>query len=236
MTIIIHSSSATMGVILILVGTDGAGIGLPLEIAAAMALGSNIGTTIDAFLASIAANTTAKRSAMVHILFNVCGSVLALVFFYPFLKFINFVVPGDDPRFTLAMFHTIFNISATFIFVWFIPQIASLVTKLVEDTDVEELGKTYKLEYMSTGFQDIPEIYLLKAKNEVRMMSEIVQEMFKNFIDVIAGNKEDIENALNKMKIQDDYTDQMQEELSQFLLSCTKDNLNDDGFTKTRHL
>ncbi len=229
-TIIIHSSSATMGVILILVGTDGAGIGFPLEIAAAMALGSNIGTTIDAFLASIAANTNAKRAAMVHILFNVLGTIIALIFFYPFLNFVNYVVPGDDPRFTLAMFHTIFNVLATLVFVWFIPQFDKVVCKIVKQGDVENDDQPYKLEYMSTGFQDIPELYLLKAKDEVKYMSEIVHNMFNRFQRVLNGEDKDYQKALDKMKRKEDYTDQMQEELSKFLLACTRENLNDTGF------
>lgn len=235
-TIIIHSSSATMGVILILVGTDGAGIGFPLEIAAAMALGSNIGTTIDSFLASITGNTAAKRAAMVHILFNVFGTILALIFFYPFLKAVTLVVPGDDPRFTLAMFHTIFNVLATLIFIWFTPWFEKIVTTIVKQDDIEYEDQPYKLEYMSTGFQDIPEIYLLKAKTEVKMMSEIVQKMFNRFREILSGESVDFDKALIKMKKQEDYTDQMQEELSQFLLSCTKDNLNDDGFTNAASL
>ncbi|MGL1890772.1 MAG: Na/Pi cotransporter family protein [Spirochaetaceae bacterium] len=236
MTVIIHSSSATMGVILILVGTDGAGIGFPLEIAAAMALGSNIGTTIDAFLASIAANTAAKRAAMVHILFNILGTMLALIFFYPFLNFVNKVVPGDDPRFTLAMFHTIFNISATLLFVWFVPQFSKVVTILVKDSAIEVEDAPYKLDYMSTGFQDIPEIYLLKAREEVLFMSEIVSKMFNRFRNVLNGEKADYEHELAKMKKQEDYTDQMQEEISQFLLACTRENLNDEGFTNAASL
>ncbi len=236
LTLVIHSSSATMGVILILVGTDGAGIGLSLEIGAAMAIGSTIGTTIDAFLASIAANTDAKRAAMVHILFNVFGATIILIFFYPFLNFIERIVPGDDPRFTMAMFHTIKSISLTLIFIWFVPGFEKLVTKIVKSGEIEDGDVPYKLEYMSTGFQDIPELYLLKAKTEVKMMSEIVQKMFSRFRDISSGETVDFEKALTKMKKQEDYTDQMQAELSGFLLSCTKDNLNDDGFTNAASL
>lgn len=236
MTVIIHSSSATMGVILILVGTDGAGIGLPIEIAAAMATGCTIGTTIDAFLASVAANTHAKRAAMVHILFNVLGAIITLVFFYPFLNFIQFIVPGDDPRFTMAMFHTIKSISLTLIFIWFVPQFEKMVTKIVKQEEIEHGDIPYKLEYLNTGLQDIPEIYLLKAKDEVKMMSIIVNKMFNRFRNALADSNVDYEKELKKMKKQEDYTDQMQEELSQFLLSCTKDNLNDDGFTNAASL
>lgn len=230
-TVIIHSSSATMGVILILVGTDGAGIGLPFEVAAAMALGSNIGTTIDAFIASIAANTNAKRAAMVHILFNIFGTVLALIFFYPFINIVNSIVPGDDPRFTLAMFHTIFNVSATLIFVWAIPIFEKIVTNLIKDDEYEDEDTIYKLEYMSTGLQDIPELYLLKARDEVKYMAEIVNKMYNSFRRVLSGEDPNYEKAASKMKKREEYTDQMQVELSQFLLSCTKDNLNDSGFT-----
>ncbi|MGL1890773.1 MAG: Na/Pi cotransporter family protein [Spirochaetaceae bacterium] len=231
MTVIIHSSSATMGVILILVGTDGAGIGLPLEIAAAMAIGSTIGTTIDAFLASVTANTNAKRAAMVHILFNVLGATIILIFFYPFLNLVKIIVPGDDPRFTMAMFHTIKSVSVTLIFIWFVPQFEMMVTKIVKQPKNEVEDAPYKLDYMSTGFQDIPEIYLLKAREEVLFMSKIVNKMFNKFRDVLKGEKADYEKELAKMKKQEDYTDQMQEEISKFLLACTRENLNDEGFT-----
>lgn len=231
-TIVIHSSSATMGVILILVGTDGAGIGLPFEVAAAMALGSNIGTTIDAFLASIAASTNAKRAAMVHVLFNIFGTVLALIFFYPFINIVSKIVPGDDPRFTLAMFHTIFNVTATLVFVWFVPQFEKVVTTLIKDEDNDGESTTYKLEYMSRGIQDIPELYLIKAKEEVKYMSEIVYKMFNSYRKVLNGDDKNIEKAVDKMKKREDFTDQMQVELSKFLLACTKENLNDVGQTQ----
>jgi phosphate:Na+ symporter len=230
MTIVIHSSTATMGVIIILVGTDGGGIGLPFEIAASMALGSNIGTTIDAFLASIAGNSNAKRAALVHILFNITGSIIAVIFIYPYMRFINFIVPGDDPRFTLAMFHTIFNVSATLLFVWFVPQIANFVKKLIKSDDVETYAKPYRLEYLTTGLQDIPEIYLLKAKDEVKTMAVIVNKMYVRFRNVLRGENIDFAKELAKMKRKEDYTDQMQEQLSHFILDCTKENLNDSGF------
>lgn len=229
MTVIIHSSSATMGVILILVGTDAGGIGLPIEVAAAMAIGSSIGTTIDAFLASIAANTNAKRAAAVHIGFNLIGGLLLLIFFYPFLSLVKMIVPGDDPRFTIAMFHTIKSISLTLVFIWFVPQFEKVVKRVVKAGEISQVDEPYKLEYMKTGLQDIPEIYLLKAKEEVKVMSEIVRKMYNRFRKVIAGEKVDFDKELNKMKKQEDYTDQMQEKLSQFILACTKDNLNDEG-------
>ena len=230
-TVIIHSSSATMGVILILVGTDGAGIGLPFEVAAAMALGSNIGTTIDAFLASIAGNTNSKRAALVHILFNVLGTLLALVFFYPFIHAIENIIPGNDPRFELAMFHTIFNVTATLIFIWAVPLFEKVVTNLIK-SDPETEEKIYKLDYLTTGLQDIPELHLLKAKEEVRYMAEVVNKMFTSFRKSLSKEDKDIERSALKMKTREDYTDQMQEQLSQFLLSCTKENLNDAAQTE----
>lgn len=232
LTVIVHSSSASTTITLTLAYKGM----LSLPIAAAMILGGNIGTTIDAFLASIGATTNAKRAARVHILFNILGTLVILVVFKPFLKFIEYIVPGDEITTTLAMFHTVFNVTATLIFVWFVPQFAALVRKLVKSSELEHTDEPYRLEYIHTGLQDIPEINLIKARSEVKKMAEIIQGMFERFRLSLKGEKKDLEKQLSKMKKLEDYTDQMQEEISAFLLNCSKENLNDDGIVNAASL
>ncbi|HPX26760.1 MAG TPA: Na/Pi symporter, partial [Treponemataceae bacterium] len=89
-TMLIHSSSASTAIIL----TMSYNKLLPWEFAAAMVLGSNIGTTIDAVLASIGTKVNARRAALIHVLFNVIGSVIAIILFKPFLLVVDFIVPG----------------------------------------------------------------------------------------------------------------------------------------------
>ncbi len=139
LTVIIQSSSATMALTLIMTAQGW----IPFELAAAMVLGENIGTTITANLAAIVANFRAKRTARAHLVFNLIGVVWVLIFFYPFLKFVSWVAMkfgSDSPYLSAAaipvaisLFHTIFNITNTFLLVWFIGPIAKFVKRLVPE-------------------------------------------------------------------------------------------------------
>ena len=137
LTVIIQSSSATMALTLIMTAQGW----IPFELAAAMVLGENIGTTITANLAAVVANYHAKRTARAHLLFNIIGVVWVLVLFYPFLKLVTWATlqTGSDSPYVsaaaipvaISLFHTIFNISNTFLLMWFISPIAKLVERMV---------------------------------------------------------------------------------------------------------
>ena len=112
-----------------------------------LVLGSNIGTTIDAVLSSIGANTNAKRAAAVHVEFNLCGTIIALISFKPFLSLVDLIVPGTpESNITnhIAMLHTVFNTCSTLIFLPFVNQIAMLVSKLIKESK-SQIEKKYKL-------------------------------------------------------------------------------------------
>ncbi|MDR2901309.1 MAG: Na/Pi symporter, partial [Treponema sp.] len=146
-TLIIHSSSASTAIILTMAFN---GL-LPYEMAAAMILGANIGTTVDAALAAIGTKTAARRAALVHILFNVIGTVLALIFFNPLMWVVDLVTPGtlEGAGITthLAMLHTVFNILNTLVFFPFVNPFARLVSFLIKDDDSETVHRAYKLDY-----------------------------------------------------------------------------------------
>jgi len=144
LTLIIQSSSATMALTLIMTAQGW----IPFELAAAMVLGENIGTTITANIAAIVGNFQAKRTARAHFIFNVLGVIWMLVLFYPFLQLISWMVQklGSASPFVtaaavpvaLSLFHTVFNVLNTFILVWFIKPIARLVEKMVPETITPE--------------------------------------------------------------------------------------------------
>ncbi|OQY35375.1 MAG: Na/Pi cotransporter [Spirochaetaceae bacterium 4572_59] len=224
-TIIVHSSSASMAIILTMAHN---GI-LPFEAAAAMVMGSNIGTTIDAFLASIGANVNAKRAARVHILFNIAGVVVISFVFKPFIHMVNAIVPGTEITTHLAMFHTLFNILNTVIFIGFVNQIAALVKKLVPPGKNEAGLEKYTLPYIESTIQNIPEINLMKAKSEVVHMTQVVEDMFDIYVDVFKHPDKKMGSKLDKVKGLEDYSDQMQEEITKFLISCSAENLNEIG-------
>ncbi|MBI9097254.1 MAG: Na/Pi cotransporter family protein [Spirochaetaceae bacterium] len=224
-TIIVHSSSASMAIVLTMAAS---GL-VKLDVAAAMIMGSNIGTTIDAFLASIGATTNAKRAARVHILFNIFGVLVILVFFRPFLALIERIVPGDEITTTLAMFHTIFNITNTAVFIGFVPQIARFVEKLVPGKIAFEDSTVYKLEYITSTIQDTPELNLLNAQKEIVHMTELVENMFTKYLTIFQNPDKKMGDDVESLRKMEDYSDQMQEQITGYLLECTKENLNEEG-------
>ncbi len=139
LTVVIQSSSATMALTLVMCFEGW----IPFDMAAAMVLGENIGTTITANLAAIVANFNAKRTARAHLIFNLIGVVWVLVLFAPFLRFIVWVtgLTGSPSPYSastaipvaLSLFHTIFNLVNTFLLIWFIPFIARIVQWMVRE-------------------------------------------------------------------------------------------------------
>ncbi len=139
LTMVVQSSSATMALTLLMTFEGW----VPFDMAAAMVLGQNIGTTITAYLASLVANYQAKRAARAHLIFNVLGVLWALILFYPFLNLIEVVMehlgvasaltnPEVMPL-SLSLYHTIFNVLNTVLLLGFIPQIARIVERMVPE-------------------------------------------------------------------------------------------------------
>lgn len=166
LTMIVQSSSATMALTLLMTYEGW----IPFDMAAAMVLGENIGTTITANLAALVANYQAKRAARAHFIFNIVGVTWMLVVFFPFLSVINAIViriEGVSPfieatavPIALSLFHTCFNIINTSLLLGFIKYIARSVERIVPEViDKEEaidlpkyLDKS-SLEYPQTGIK-----------------------------------------------------------------------------------
>ena len=139
LTFIIQSSSATMALTLIMTAQGW----IPFELAAAMVLGENIGTTITANIAAFVANYHAKRTARAHLIFNILGVIWMLVLFYPFLRMISWMtvqLGSESPYLdaaaipvAISLFHTVFNVTNTFVLVWFIRPIARIVERIVPE-------------------------------------------------------------------------------------------------------
>ncbi len=220
-TMIIHSSSAATAIIL----TMSYNRLLPWEFAAAMVLGSNIGTTIDAVLASIGTKVNARRAALIHVLFNVIGSVIAIIFFNPFLALIDLLVPGpveDSITTHIAMLHTVFNVINSILFLPFVNQLALLSEKIITPKK-GETPDVYKLDFIPPGMKESYEAYIIRAEKEIADMTDVVINMFntirKGFTQRTATY---ISENLEPLAKQEDYADQMQEQLSKYLVSCSQ--------------
>ena len=230
-TIIVQSSSAAMAITLTMAYSGWIGY----SAAAGLVLGQNIGTTVTAFLASIGTTTTAKRASRAHILFNVLGTVWVMILFNPFLRLVDVLVPGPVtgagsaeylPQ-HLAMFHTVFNVINTILFIPLITQFAKLVEKIVpmKAGEIEE-GMVYHFKYIQSGYQDTPELYLITVKDEVRKMAQVTADMFCTFCDVFDNPDTEMSKEVKRIKQLEEYTDQMQEQLSQSLVGVSQENLN----------
>jgi len=225
-TLIIHSSSASSAIVLTLAYK---GL-IDYPMAAAMILGANIGTTIDALLASIGTKTAARRAALTHLLFNVFGTVWALALFTPFLALVELITPGPlsgaGVTLHLAVLHTAFNLINTLLFFPFVRPFAGLVTFLIKDRDAAAAGP-YRLAYASGSLQDTPEFNILRARKEIQDLAGLVEAMFEHFRHALESMKgPEIEAMVADLRQKEDYADQMREELSRFLIECTRQQLN----------
>lgn len=215
LTILLHSSSASTAVVITLAVQNVIGF----EMAAGLVLGCNIGTTIDALLASIGAKTNAKRAALLHILFNVLGSVWAIILFRPFIHLVNWLAGDSTVAQHIAMMHTAFNVINVIIFAPFARQLAALVSRLVKAKPAEDALHS-RLEYVAAPLMDSPELNLLRARKEISDMAGLCESMFIRFREVLGSPGIDLEDEIERFRQMENYADQMREELSRFLMEC----------------
>jgi phosphate:Na+ symporter len=226
LTVVVQSSSAAMTITITMAFKGW----IDFPTAAALILGENIGTTITAYLASLGGNYRAKQTARAHMIFNCFGVIWMLIAFRWFVPFIDYLVPGDsylaeNIPVHLSMFHTLFNITNVLLLIWFVPQIASIVEKMVKPNDEDKDEEEYKLEYFSTNVQPIPEIAIIEAKKEVIAMAELTARMLKLFNKTLNGEHQ-IDTSMIEAKQMENKSDQMQEQISTYLAECTKSELS----------
>nr|WP_240542724.1 Na/Pi cotransporter family protein [Exiguobacterium qingdaonense] len=201
-TVIVQSSSATIGILQELY----AGGSIELGAALPVLFGDNIGTTITAILASIGASVAARRAAAAHVIFNLIGTTIFLLLLIPFTNYIYWVTEllSIEDKMQIAFAHGTFNIVNTFIQFWFIGTIAWIVTKLVpgEDSIVDT-----KAQHLDPIFiQQSPSIAVEQAKYEVIRMGDFAKlglDEARNYLT--SGDKKHseksahIEEALNSL-------------------------------------
>ena len=236
MTILINSSTASITLIMALAFQ---GI-VTYEMSAGMVLGANLGTTADAPLASLAGNTNSKRTALVHVLFNVIGVAWALPLLIPLLNLVNVFLPGDPwaaiPSNNaipvhIAGLHTTFNIINTILFLPFVNQFVKLVTLIVPESKAEEQGKHYKFAYISSGVSSSPELNIMRVEKEIRDMAGVTSSMYARFIVLLQGlleskdREESVHKLCEELKQKEEYADEMRELLTGVLIECTREQL-----------
>lgn len=225
-TALIHSSSAMTAIVLTM-ASNGT---LSWELSAAIVLGSNIGSTVDAVMSSFGASVNARRTAFVHVAFNVTGTLVALLIFKPFLTLIDFIVPLEPAlniTTHIAMLHTIFNICATVIFVPFVNQIATISRKVIPETETEK-DEHYHLPAILPHSRISADLYSYQIQSEISKMSAKVMEMFDSVCNSFM-NPQNAEDENEHVKHLENYIDEMNGAITDFLQKCARlPNVNHD--------
>lgn len=217
-TAIIQSSSATMGMLLALASS---GI-VTLDNSMYVILGLNIGTCITAVLASLGANKTAKRTAVVHVLFNLFGTALFLILInvLPLETWIRNLSPGDVER-QLANFHTIFNVVTTAILIWFPGLLIKLSSLIVRGEDKK--AQQMQLKYLISATMDNPPVAVGLAIKEVGRMGQIAMQNFEYAMDGLISNDGSI---MPHVKEQEAVVNYLDREITNFLANLSQEELS----------
>ena len=245
LTMCVQSSAAVMAITMILCST---GV-LPIYQGIALVMGENIGTTVTSNVAALTANTQARRAAMAHMVFNIFGVLWILCVFRPFIHLVcgwvgyDDVMEKSDPHFianaaklsfVLAAFHTTFNISNTFILVWFIPQIEKLVCKLIrpkKNADEDD----FRLRFIQTGIMKTPEISVLEAQKEIHSFAERIQRMFSMVKELLGETNEDkFVKLFTRIEKYEGISDNMEIEIAKYLDQVSDSHLSDETKAKIR--
>lgn len=228
LTCLVQSSSAMMAITLLMCYNGM----LNTEMAIALVMGQNIGTTITANIAAAVANAAGKKAARAHLVFNVVGVVITLIFLRPILSIVQSVYPTDVPM-AITLFHTMFNVGNTLILVWFIPQIIWLVDRMVPETKSKgqkSENEEYHLSYISRGPVSTAELNLQSAKREIQLFSKQVLKMYSLLPDLRkATSEKDFDSVMQRIEKYEQLTDRMEMEITSFLTAVGGDNLSPHG-------
>lgn len=227
-TALIHSSSAMTAIVITIASVEPSF----WEIGSAIVIGSTIGSTIDSIMAAWNGNANAKRTALIHVMFNTSAAILALIFFQPFLQFIDFIVPGtvqESVTYHIAMLNTAYKVIATIIFIPFVNQIAELTRHIIKENPEENSG-VYKLEFPTELAVKSPETCVYQVQNEIKKFSENVVEMY----DTLQAGLQSFDQTFitekhPRIQFLEDYCDQMQEQITSYLIKCLHLHLSDDA-------
>lgn len=237
LTLVVQSSSAAMAITITFAmqGWLGDDPMVAFKNSAAIVLGENIGTTVTAWLASIGSSVAAKRAARAHLLFNVIGVVWMLIAFNVFTDFIwSFADSLPDSlksakkdfgksevAFATAVFHTLFNLINIGVLIWFVPQIANIVKKMVKDKDDDSSPEPVRIKYISQSLVDLGELNIVEAEQAVGNLSRHCTKMFAGYNEVFDHPEIDMSEQVKSLKAMEDEADLMMHDITEYLVRCT---------------
>ena len=219
-TALIQSSSASVGILQALAGSGAIG----LESAAFVLFGQNIGTYITAFLAAIGANINAKRTTLIHVMFNVFGTVVftILCLVTPVISMVKSWTPLNAPA-QIANLHTMFNVVTTLLLlpvgIW-LGKIATIILRDKEgEAGTEEMRVQYLIDikHINTEKLGISVVCVEGIKKELLRMMELTKKNVFEAFEVFADQKK---NALGEIVKREEYVDYLNKEISKYITSA----------------
>ena len=252
LTLILQSSSATMAITLIMLSMGW----IPFNMACAMVLGENIGTTITANIAASVGNTQAKRAAMSHTIFNVFGVIWALILFTPFLKLVGFITEhlfglpnpaaegfavteatsaeGTAALYGLSMLHTLFNLTNTLVLVWFTSLISKAVSWIIRTPENQE-KEVFRLKYISAGPLATPELSVEQAFDEIIHFAKISKNGAVYAQSAINETDSDnFETLRGKLVKYEEISDRIEYEIATFLNGVSAEEISESTSIKIK--
>ena len=237
LTMIVQASAATMAITLIMCANGW----IDYQLGVALVLGENIGTTITANLAALTGNTQARRAALAHLAFNIFGVIWVLILFYPFTNAVSWFVTNvmriSDPSvavsFKLAAFHTAFNISNTFVMIWFVGLIEKTVCYLIKGKKDED--EEYRLRYITGGMLSTAELSILQARKEITLFAERTGRMLDMVKALFYEKNEDaFLKTYSRVEKYESISDRMEIEIANYLTCVAEGRLSSEGKEEIR--
>ena len=228
-TAVIQSSSASVGILQALAATGM----IPLSSAVYVLFGQNIGTCITAVLASIGTKVNARRTTIIHLMFNIIGTAIftAVCMLTPYVGLVEAISPGDPVR-QIANAHTIFNIVTTLLLLPFGTKMADLAVKILPDSkkeDDEELKLKYIRPFESSYAIGHSAVAVSQVRDEVGRMREMVSKNITDAFDTLIKYDE---KSRQKVAEREEYIDYLNKGISEYVVSLMASEMSMDDSRK----
>ena len=222
-TAVIQSSSASVGILQSLASTGM----IPLSSAVFVLFGQNIGTCITAVLASIGMKVNAKRTTVIHLLFNIIGTVLFTVICLvtPYVTWIEAMTPGD-PVAQIANAHTVFNIVTTLLLLPFGTHMANIAVRILPDSkkaDDEDLRLKYIRPFESSYAIGHSAVAVSQVRDEVNRMRDMVAKNISDSFDSLVQYDEKLRKKVSE---REEYIDFLNKGISEYIVSLMASEMN----------
>ena len=247
LTLVLQSSSATMALTLIMLNMGW----IRFDMACAMVLGENIGTTITANIAAAVGDSSARRAALAHTVFNIFGVIWALALYPYFLSLIGWITAGifgipnpaaegfevvvengaqsdtqTSALYGLSMLHTLFNTINTLVLIWFVPLIEKIVCTVIKDSKKKE-EEVFRLKYISAGPLATPELATEQALKEIIHFAEISRNGLGYARAAInASDLDEFEQYRSKLVKYEEIADRIDYEIAAFLNAVSTEEIS----------